>query len=276
MRRNFAEVLRSGDVSIEDEYLRLYTLFYRPDEGGWWSEDSVYQYIDYHFADCPFRGTCLSLDDFDKRYGFDFEVEPHQITIDLLVSFCEYIKNLCGFLYGSPGYYYQPVEKDLALILAQVDLVVEKIGYSEASEDGHVIFVEKNPAAISVSEIVSDDLSYKVIEYNHHSMRGDIASKREILIRLGSLLEPQRAELKRINKSLEADIFYGLNNFNIRHNNIDENDRSRYKARIADMQDLDLEALYDDLYQMILLAFLEMDNVERNKRFSETKELIER
>lgn len=276
MRRNFAEVLRSGDVDIRDEYLRLYTLFYRPDEDGYWSENSIYQYINDYFANCPFRGTCLSLDDFDKRHGFDFEVEPCQITIDLLVSFCEYIKNLCGYAYGLSRYYHQPVDQDIPLILAQVDLVIEKIGYLEASEDGFVIFVEKNSAAISVSEIVPDDLSYKVIEYNHHSMRGDIASKREILIRLGSLLEPQRAELKRINKQLEADIFYGLNNFNIRHNNIDENDRSRYKARIADMQDLDLEALYDDLYQMILLAFLEMDNVERNKRFSETKELIER
>lgn len=154
-------------------------------------------------------------------------------------------------------------------------MVVEKIGYSEASEDSHVIFVEKNPAAIPVSEIVSDDLSYKVIEYNHYTLRGDIAGKREILIKLGNILEPRRAELKGINKSLEADIFYGLNNFNIRHNNLDENDQSHYKAQIADMQDSDLEALYDDLYQMIPLALLEMNNAERKKRFLKTKELIE-
>ena len=48
----------------------------------------------------------------------------------------------------------------------------------------------------------------------------------------------------------------------VRHNNKDN-------PIIASMSEEEIEAVYDDIYQMWLLAMLELDNVERKKRARE-------
>ena len=83
------------------------------------------------------------------------------------------------------------------------------------NQNGITDFVPKDQAAISVAEIVDPALSYRVIEYNHHSMKGDLDRKKATLIVLADKLEAQRAKLKQINTSLETDLFYLLNSVNV-------------------------------------------------------------
>jgi cell division protein ZapA (FtsZ GTPase activity inhibitor) len=141
-------------------------------------------------------------------------------------------------------------------------------------KNGIIDYVPKDQAAISVAEIIDPDLSYKVIEYNHHSMKGDFSRKRDTILALADKLEPQRAELKKANSSLETDLFFLLNNINLRHNNNDPNGKN-YKAYIAGMKQENLEEWYDDTYQMCLLAFLELDNKERKDRVKQLKQDIQ-
>ena len=108
------------------------------------------------------------------------------------------------------------------------------------------------------------------MEYNHYSLKGDIVRKRDILRILADKLEPQRKQLKGINSKLEDDVFALLNNLNIRHNNCKEGDKN-YKEIVAKMTQDELEGWYDETYQMCLLAFLELDNVERTKKVAELK-----
>ena len=65
-----------------------------------------------------------------------------------------------------------------------------------------------------------------------------------------------------------------LNNLNIRHNNRSKKDKSKYKEYVANMSKTRLEKWYDELYQMMLLAFLLLDNIERKKKVSELKSKI--
>ena len=44
-----------------------------------------------------------------------------------------------------------------------------------------------------------------------------------------------------------------------------------YDKTFAQMTDEELENWYDELYQMILLAYLELDNIDRNKRVEELR-----
>lgn len=44
-----------------------------------------------------------------------------------------------------------------------------------------------------------------------------------------------------------------------------------YKEIVAKMTQDELEGWYDETYQMCLLAFLELDNVERTKKVAELK-----
>lgn len=59
---------------------------------------SLKDYCATFFVRLPFRGTCVSLDDFDDFYGYSFEKNPSNFDIEYLVSFCEYSYNL-RFLY---------------------------------------------------------------------------------------------------------------------------------------------------------------------------------
>ena len=82
----------------------------------------------------------------------------------------------------------------------QIIRVLDRIGYVFAEEQGLTIFVPRDNNAIVVaeSELIPDSLSYKVLEYNHHSLKGDIEAKREILVKLASVLESQDKKLNSI------------------------------------------------------------------------------
>ena len=65
-----------------------------------------------------------------------------------------------------------------------------------------------------------------------------------------------------------------LNNINIRHNNRNSKDSSKFKEYIFKMDDAKLEEWYDELYQMMLLAILLLDNVDRSSKVKELKSKI--
>ena len=126
----------------------------------------------------------------------------------------------------------------------QVLTVIETIGYMPNNQNGITDFVPKDQAAISAAEIVDPALSYRIIEYNHHSMKGDLERKKATLIALADKLEPKRAKLKQVSGSLESDLFYLLNSVNVRHNNADQVGKN-YIHFVADMKDGDIAEIID-------------------------------
>lgn len=274
MRRiPFSQVLKNAKLDIRREYDRLYSLFFLQTIPFYGRKDiTLHGILANSFLQYPFRGTCISLNDFDDYHGFRFEKEPHSFSVDYLVSFCEYSYNLVDYD-TRINYQTRAMELNQASrsYLRQVKMVVEAIGYMENKQDGITDFVPKDPAAISVAETLIDpNLSYKVIEYNHHSMKGDLERKKATLVALGDKLEPLRDKLEKANEPLKKDIFCLLNNMNLRHNNTDPG--SNYRPHVASMKKEELEQWYDDLYQMILLAFLELDHLDRKGRLEQLKE----
>jgi len=267
MRRNFAEVLKSGKIDIKKEYSKLYELFYGKDSR---DDRSLAELISMNFNTIHFRGTCLDLDDFNQQYGFNFVEQPKDFNIDYLISFCEYVYNFVAafqdpFFFDGSGriFFFQHIQK-----------VIDAIGYMHSSDDGFTIFVEKNQAAISVSEIVPKEISYKVISYNHHTYKGDLESKREILVKLAYVLEPKESVLASIDNQFKSDLFYLLNTLGLRHNNLDPEGK-QYKAFVASMTKEELEHWYDETYQMCLLAFLRIEHIDRKKAINELKKKVE-
>jgi len=159
----------------------------------------------------------------------------------------------------------------------QIATVIEKIGFMPATQDGFTIFVEKSPAAVAVaeSEMIPEELSYKIISYNHHSMHGNIIEKKNVILQLADLLEAKRENLSKIDKEYSSDLFYAFNKFNLRHNNIDPNLSSKYVPVIAQMKNDELESWYDEVYQMCLLAFLRLEHDDRKIEFDKLKSRIE-
>lgn len=271
-RKTFAQVLKDANVDIEREYDRLYQLFYKfkiPDSSS--AATTLYEICEMGFISFPHRGTCLSLDDFNDFYGFHFEQKPSNFDVDYLVSFCEYSYNLAIFQQGNG---IMPFLSPATQYIQQILKVIESIGYMQLSEDGISTFVPKSQPAIVVSEMLPPNLSYKVIEYNHHSMKGNLTRKQATLKLLADQLESKRTELKGLNKSLEDDLFFLFNNVNIRHDNIDS-DSPKYKKAVADMSKEELEKWYDKTYDICLYAFMTLDQADRNVKVKELKTKIE-
>ena len=279
MRKNFAQILRDAKIDIKKEYEKLYQLFFCEELKSQTEKyGSVYNLLEHYFTNFYFRGTCLSLQEFDELNGFSFEKEPPDFNIEILVTLMEYIYNLSNAYQGMQfnmqwGYVNS---FNLLFLLDQVRRVCESIGYMETQDNGFTVFVEKSPEAIAVaeSELLPKDFSYKVLSYDHHSMKGDIVTKKQTLLQFASILEGKRQQLKKANPSLEKDLFLLFNKLNIRHNNIDVNDKRNYEKNVAEMSPNELEQWYDEIYRMCLLAILEMEHAIRKPKLDALKNKI--
>ena len=87
-------------------------------------------------------------------------------------------------------------------------------------------------------------------------------------------MEAKRTELAKVDSRFCSDIFYLFNNLNIRHNNVDPSINGKFKQAVADMPPEELEHWYDETYQMCLLAFLELDNLERKEKVEQLKQAL--
>lgn len=284
MRRNFAQILKDAKIDVKLEYQKLYGLLYdRSIQVSNTNRISAYDELSERFIGFHFRGTCLSIDEFNDLHEFHFEREPENFNIDNLISLCEYIYNMLmgyqstqlSFGWNMPA---APALINVQFYLEQISQVIEKIGYMQTAEDNFTIFVEKSPAAIAVaeSELVPGNLSYKLISYHHYRMKGNLGEKKAVLLQLASIIEAKRKNLNQADKVLETNLFYAFNNLNIRHNNVNPELKGKYKAYAAQMSNSELEKWYDETYQMCLLALLQIENLDRKAEFDKLKAEIEK
>ncbi len=270
MRRNFAQVLREGKIDLKNEYTKLYDLFYGKD-----SRDgkSVADFVSANIQSIYFCRTCLSLEEFDSLHDIHFEKQPQDFNIDYLINFCEYVFNFIAQL--GDGFFFSGFNR--IAFIDYIYRVTTLIGYQSASEDGITIFVPKDNIAIAVSQskLIPDGMSYKVISYSHHSKKCDLEEKRVILQALANALEPYEKKLVELDKSFKSDLFYALNSFNIRHNNVTSTDKKNYKKVVAEMSNGELEHWYDETFQMCLLAFMRLEQADRKANFDALQSRIE-
>lgn len=266
-RKNIFDIVSKSQIEPWRMYQRVYNLFYcndvRSPEFGYTTVcdevDRAFRYFPY-----TFRHGAITLEDFNHTYNYSFsEYVTEEESYEELLRLCEYVVNMCVQLDK------RMIKNDSKYndVLAQMDYIcnhayhyMDELGFEVIKKEEYFIIVEKSPAAEAVAEIVDDDLSYKVLEYNHFRLKGDLEAKKSILKLMADDIELQRKQLKGINGNLDSQLFQMLNKF-IRHNNSDE-------EFLKLMTDEELEGWYDETYQLWLLAKLELDNLERKKRIA--------
>ena len=230
------------------------------------------------FKEWKARGTCINCEDLRSTLNIDDILEDTEPQQEDILTYLEYVANLFMLFKKYPVLdeftisgtaITTTAKKNLSTILSWLNYEV-----NEFENEEKALVVEKDAATTAVAEIVESQLAYKIVQYNHFTLKGDIATKKAILLTLGSELEPKRKLLSQINKQLSESIFYILNNLDIRHNNRNKKAKN-YNEAVNKMPKKKIEEWYDELYQMCLLAFLELDQVDRNKRFEILKNQIE-
>lgn len=254
MRKTFIDIIQSKGFSVNTEFQRLKELFYYRKANYSYSERiSLREYINGIFLTIKGRKNATSLDDFDRTYGFDFYTTPQVDDLDTLLVFCEYI-----MYFVSQVNFPNELKKLREIVVEQIIEIIRTIAYEPIKKDEVISFVPKEPAAIEVAESVDDeDVSYKVLFYNHHSLKGDLEGKREILDKLAHKLEPRKKDLKSVNPDLSNLVFRAFNNLNIRHNNVETTNCNESFTQLSDDEK---ENLYDCVYRYSLMAFLELEN----------------
>lgn len=281
-RRTIFDVL-GGEIDINEEITRLEALCRKEViQGG---EEYGYRECGYtleEFVDeaClkswKQRNRCLCCEDIRKKLNItDFDIR-YKLKGEQILIYLEYITNmicLCDGGLSCSNYYWST--KYYKLLKENFFDVIDSMNYETRifEDEEKVILVEKNAAATAVAEIVEPELAYKVIQYNHYMLRGDVEGKRRILKLLADKIEPIRAEFKtlQIYKELESDVGFLLNKMNIRHNNVEGKNAIKY---VKNLSDEELEDWYDETYQLILLCILEHDNIDRTKKIAELKKNI--
>lgn len=279
MRRNIFDIA-SQNTTMASEVGRLITMATKEDTicVNTYGDKTLFEYFDeYCFEDWMQRGHFVDLDDFLKCIGFDNlkrsateDVEEFFTLIELIynvwvlvnVDVANYDK--MGYKLEWEGNYYH-LKKVMDDILGQYNYTA----YVDKKNE-KVLVIENTPGVTAVAEIVEPSLALEVIKYNHYALKGEIELKKSILLKMAQQLEPQRKSLHAIDSKLEDNIFFMFNNLDLRHNNRSANDKS-YKEYVAKMKKRDLEKWYDELYQMVLLAFLLLDNVDRTEKVKELK-----
>lgn len=279
-RKNIFELL-AATFDMAQEVSRLDDIIRKRFSFVWYgmTNYTLERYVDeYCFSDWESRGHFLDLSDFLNAISYTKILTSAKNNPEAFLTFIEIGYNL---YYLAKKEFLQTDDSwecyDTYEMFPQIadDCLAHfnhKIFYNEELEQA--IVVEDKPEVTAVVEIEEDtDIAFEIVRYNHHALKGDISAKRAILLKIGSQLEPLRSQISACNKTLEKDIFFMLNNLNIRHNNCVPGD-AKYKPFVASMDAETLENWYDELYQMILLAKLELANVKRMEQVETLKQNI--
>ena len=278
MRKSIFDIA-SASINISNEVDRIVSMsveekstYYAP------YELTLFEFVDQRcFRDWSYRGHFVNVKDFLEAVNYNEIIKSAKNgDTEAFMILIELTYNLWSLAY------YDIIDKDSSSkwnnnFFHLRDMMLdnlEKYNRKAYIDDERILIIEDKPEVTAVAEIIEQDLAIDIIRYNHRSMQGEIELKKKILISLGSELEPKRNELQVLNKQLSEDIFFMLNNMNLRHNNRSKKDIGKYKEYVAKMTKARLEKWYDELYQMMLLAFLLLDNVDRTENVKELKEKI--
>ena len=278
MRTSFWDIV-GKQASFEDEIRYVdkalyHTLFYVD-----YNRYSLVDYIEsFYFSSWAAKNkiTCPSIADLRSRLQIDEAVRSASLKVEDFLLYLEFAANLVTIVILKD--YNQRVKTIAENIFRNIATNCERLNFEivEFSE-GLFKIVEKNAAATAVADKYSgrdSEFSYKVIEYNHFLLKGNLGRKREILNAIADKFEAVKQKLKANGFSnIESDAGYLVNNINIRHNNTDPQSKSQ-KAYVAVMPPAELEEWYDKTYDVLLLALLASDFSELHGDIQELKEKI--
>lgn len=286
-RTNIFELLAENNT-IGDDARRLNGLFahtkcfelnyeYYHEEDSWTLKEFVNSFC---FSEWKNRHRCIDVKDFLNTIRYDeIFIRAKENSVDDFLTLIEIIYNFWHMAVehcakGTEYLDYSKLNNGVCTAKELKSIMDECLSeYNQKAfyfpKEERCIVVENSPQVTAAAEASDPEIAIEIVRYNHRQLAGDIIKKKAILKTLGDYLEGRKKEISNINATLYKNITGALNNLNIRHNNTNPENKSYYHKAMAEMPQKELESHYDDLYQLILLAILEMDNVQRQRDMSD-------
>lgn len=260
-RSNLYDIITKREFNVQREFDRIHSLFH---DGNYvrYGGNSLYSLVQASFNAFPtrFRGRALSFYDFNCTCGFDFDDPCLDVTFEVLITYCEYVVTLCNHLIEhAPDIIDDDTKYILNDMYATITDCMDELGLEAIQKDNITIYVEKDAAVSAAAELVDESLVYDMKSYTHIRTKGDLTKKKTILKYLADEIELKRKDLNANNLRSLADLLFQMLQKFVRHNNKDN-------PYIQNLTPEQLEACYDDTYQLWLLAVLELGSIERKQR----------
>lgn len=240
----------------------------------WGNSISINKWIGANFSYWKKRSNYCSYNEVREQLGFCTEknhlgmynVYPG-VGLNEYILFCEMLINIICGLENKMEHHLKHV---ISVLIDTIKITVDKAGLEIKQLNGDFIIVTKNASAIEVAE-TNPKIADTVIEYNQYLLRGDLKRKKELLKIMADNLELERSKLEQICSRNTKDYFYLVNNMDIRHNNCNPNDASKYNEKFANLSDADKEKWYDLIYSQGLYLFISLEQQERNAMIDDFK-----
>lgn len=210
------------------------------------------------------RGTLLSLDEMKEKLNIpDYFEDESWWSINDAINLLEIYDNIAYLIHKKLNTEYQ-LDNRFNLLIENIHILLDHLHYEHKifEDEEKVILIPKNPAATAVAEISDEETAMAILIYNHHTLKGDLETKRELLNSIARTYEPLLKSPIEGYKDFYEKTNQLLNNLHIRHNNLEEVNN---KNLVIDIDDKTLEHWYDELYQLLLFCVLIDDNLKRKK-----------
>lgn len=159
----------------------------------------------------------------------------------------------------NPRHFFQEFDRKSLYIFDKAGLQAVK-----HPQKDYYLIVPNDEKVRSVAENTDKDIAFLLFNYSSPLVKGNYQKKREILKLITNKIEPLIKEYKnKYTNGLGHEIFDDLgnliNNFEIRHSNLDVHISKSYNEFLTNYTAKEWEEVYDATYQLILDAFL-IDN----------------
>lgn len=253
-RRNLYELIASNKATPTKAFARLRYCFDHVEYGILTNFSSVTmaEFIEkYVFPNMPISKKYIDLRDFMEDIGLKSldgqkEFDDVFIFIEFILYAIEYTPNNARMYTTMTG-----GEDIYAEIIKKINTVLDETSHKIERINDFNIVVPKNYAVDQAAMLTTEDIAWKLYEYNHFSNNGKIDSKKTILKSIADYIEP----ILQNKKGNQAAILVSdmLNNLNIRHNNLDGNKKKDF---VTKMNKKTLEQWYDKTYNAIVYLLI--------------------
>ena len=257
-RKNLYEVLLEVDFDVATEYRNLIRYF-REDEEIYF--DREYHSLEYiidntYFQNLNMKENFKNISTMMHGLGLPY----NSSNINKLLLLCEFLRNILNK--EIIPYDYESLMRDQTnIIYEDIENILEKTNYKFVEVYENKFVIEPINMICESNEVMGSIFAENNLNKNVLNLKDNIENKKRNLKRLINLLEVKKERLLKIDSSLYNSISKLVLILNIKER--EDNPYSEYKINFSEKERI---YWYDELYQMILLTFLELNNIGRSDK----------